>query len=506
MPQQEEIQNQNSEEAILRVASQLLEQSGIDSNDFFAAIQSLKTAKEQNPKNKVNQNKNYIDKTPVYDDVDAFIYKRGDTVSGIWYFRMWDTKRQKAVFRSLKTTSKELAITTAKQLYRDIAGKIERGETLKQITTDELIAIWIAKLEATVTTTPHRGLVKDTFKSKKYWLKNWSTYIKSLHLDKTPIDKIKPNATRGFCHWLDQRPKQTAKHTGNHRSREQINNNTNEVLKMYRQLAVADRYISSDDVPQIERLPYEVDDTVKRDIPTDLEYEQYWRYLNFNYITKKHNPDVPPEELEKRKIFKEFILLLANTGMRSKECLGLKAKEITDMIKQTPDDIEKGNIVITIRKENAKTGRMRQIVAPVRKRFERIFESYKKLGILHDPDDYVFLNPNKNSKFYRQNYGRMIMNNRMKDTLKRSGMQEQLDKEDRSLSLYSFRHYFCYLRLIHQTPIHLLASQMGTSVLNIERTYGHINTQLHSEELTKGMGVVRRTETSLETYPALVDR
>ena len=91
------------------------------------------------------------------------------------------------------------------------------------------------------------------------------------------------------------------------------------------------------------------------------------------------------------------------------------------------------------------------------------------------------------------------MNNRMKDTLKRSGMQEQLDKEDRSLSLYSFRHYFCYLRLIHQTPIHLLASQMGTSVLNIERTYGHINTELHSNEITRNQGFLKRTETIIES-------
>ena len=135
MPQQPEIQNKSSNEQLLEVASKLLEQSGIDKDDFFAAISALRTAKEQNPNQTDTKKINYIDKTPVYDDVDAFIYKRGDTKSGIWYFRIWDTKRKKAVFRSLKTTNKELALTTAKQLYRDIAGKIDRGERLKQITT-----------------------------------------------------------------------------------------------------------------------------------------------------------------------------------------------------------------------------------------------------------------------------------------------------------------------------------------------------------------------------------
>ena len=128
-----------------------MEQAGIDKHDLFNALQALKTAKEQNPSNVDTSKKNYIDKTPVYDDCDAFIYKRGDTVTGIWYFRIWDTKRRKAVFRSLKTTSKELALTTAKKLYRDIAGKIDKGERLKQITTDELIAIWVKRLQGQVT-------------------------------------------------------------------------------------------------------------------------------------------------------------------------------------------------------------------------------------------------------------------------------------------------------------------------------------------------------------------
>ena len=126
MSQEADLQNQSSNDALLKVASQLLEQSGINKDDFFSAISSLQTAKAQNPEAKADVNKNYVDKTPVYDDVDAFIYKRGDTKSGIWYFRIWDTKRRKAIFRSLKTTNKELAITTAKQLYRDIRQDRER--------------------------------------------------------------------------------------------------------------------------------------------------------------------------------------------------------------------------------------------------------------------------------------------------------------------------------------------------------------------------------------------
>ena len=90
------------------------------------------------------------------------------------------------------------------------------------------------------------------------------------------------------------------------------------------------------------------------------------------YITKKHNPNTPPEEIEKRKIFKEFVLILANSGVRPKELLGVKVKEINELPYMTDDDKKKGNMVINIRKDNAKTGRSRSVVAPIRERLQRI--------------------------------------------------------------------------------------------------------------------------------------
>ena len=93
-------------------------------------------------------------------------------------------------------------------------------------------------------------------------------------------------------------------------------------------------------------------------------------------------------------------MISANTGIRPKELLGLKKKEIKDLINQTEIDLENGNQVIHIRRENAKTGRSRRVVAPIKKRIERVFASYKKLGVNHKQEDFIFMNPNKNSKFF----------------------------------------------------------------------------------------------------------
>ena len=319
-----------------------------------------------------------------------------------------------------------------------------------------------------------------------------------------PIDKIKPEVTRDFAKWLKLKPKETSLETGA-RSHEQINNNVSAVIRMYHQYAVREKYISADRIPQIDRVKYEINDGHKRDIFTNLkQYDKYIWYLKRKYITKKHNPRLcmgkkGARELEVRKIFTEFILILSNAGFRTKELLGMKFKEIyasPNWSKEQKDEF----VVMVVRADNAKTGKERRVVTPCRKRIDRIIAAYKKLGITHEPEDYLFMNPISPT---RKQYGRMIMYQRLKNTLIDSGVQEELDKEGKSISPYSFRHYYAYLRLINKVPIHLLAENMGTSVSKIESTYGHINTELHAAELTKGQGIIKRTETSLETLPTI---
>jgi len=498
-----ELQDKHSNEVVLETAKSLLTASGFSIDDVETALNAIKTAKEQSLKKDDGKYKNYIDKTAVYDDVDAWIYKRGDTKSGIWYFRIYDYKTQKPVFKSLKTTDKTKALATARILYIEIKGKIERGERIKQITTPELVELWDKWLRTQITDEPHKGIVLGTYKVKRNFLNNWLEYITDvLHVDKIPIDKIKPHLFRGFSTWLENKPKQTALQTGS-RCREKINNNVNEVLRMYHKLAVRDRYISNDAIPQIDRLKYEIDDTAKRHIFSSLDqYGRYCTFLKRKYVTKKHNPLVPPEELEKRKIFCEFILIITNAGFRTKELLGMKVKDVTELLNPKEDDKQMGNVVLNVRRENAKTGRSRMVVAPLRKRLDRIYASYKKMGIVHEPDDFIFINPLSRN---RNHYGRMIMYQRLKKTLISSGVQDELDKEGKRLSPYSMRHYYAYLRLVNGVPIHILAENMGTSVDKIEKTYGHINTQLHADVITKGQGILISTETNVDVTRTIKD-
>ena len=193
--------------AVLDAAKALLTASGFDVDDVEVALQAIKEAKttKEAAAKETGKYKNYKDKCNVYDDVDAFIYRRGDTKSGIWYLRIVDSKTRKPVFKSLKTKDFNQALASARVMYRDLVGKIERGERLRSITPIELCDRWLEKLKLTISSIPHRGITPDTYKHKKYFIKNWKDYMKELNLTSITVDRINPQTTRDFCNWYDEK-------------------------------------------------------------------------------------------------------------------------------------------------------------------------------------------------------------------------------------------------------------------------------------------------------------
>ena len=466
----------------------VITQAGFSAEDLQVALGAIASAKELSLKQSDSEYRFFEDRTLIYEDHDAFMFKRSDR-SGRWYLRIYDEKKRKAVIRSLKTTDKTSALAQARLLYIEVKGKIDRGERLKSITTPELIKLWDKKLKEQVTNIPHQGIVPASYKNKRYFLDNWLEYINHLRLSRTPIDRIEPSATRQFGAWLKLLPKKDTRHKGE-RSSDIINNNIVEIRRMYNELAVRDRYIGVNQCPQLDKLKIQRDGTSKRDILSEEQYEKLWKYIQFNYITKKHNPKTRDNELETRKIWKEFIFIMSNVGFRSKELLGIKMYEITD----NPNwDKEKQatDCLMKVRSDNSKTGKARVCVAPVKKRIERVIESYKKLGITHKPDDYLFMNPLSQ---VRKQYSRESMWKRLKTVLADSGLQEEIDMQNKAISLYSFRHtYACWRLRYGDVPIHLLAKQMGTSIQKIENTYGHIEVEKQADLITKAQEHIKRT-------------
>lgn len=487
-------QKKHRNDVAVNALDSLLQAAGFDAGDLQIALEAIQTAKEitNKPEQSDDGYEYYKNKTLIFGDNFAFIFQRPTSKSGRWYVKIYDERTQKPYIKSLKTKDKEQAFVTAREIYVDIKGKIERGERLKSITTPELVELWDAKYKEQITDIPHEGITYGAYKVKRLMLNNWLEFIEHLSLTNTAIDKIKPYKTRDFAIWLKNKPKQGYK--GKPRSVELINSNISEVHKMYNKLAARDKYISKDLIPEIDRLKQPREEAHKRDVLTEEQYEILWKYLQNKYITKKHNPDKTEKHLELRKIFKEFVLILANIGFRSKELLGIRVNEIMDNPAWS-EEKRQTDVMLKVRRENSKTGKSRASVAPIKKRIDRIFASYKKLGIKHEPNDYLFMNPDSKT---RNHYTRDVMSYRLKEVLRDSGLQEDLDKNNSTITLYSFRHQYASWRLRYgQVDIHLLARQMGTSTAKIESTYAHIMVELEADKITKNQEPIKRTDYDL---------
>lgn len=470
--------------------SSLLDAAGFDADDLQTALEAIKTAKEQLAAGNEDEYKYYLNKTLIYEDRDAFIYQRRGGQRGYWYISVYNSKKAKCLVRSLRTSDKAQALASARVMYIEIKGKIDRGERLKSITIPELISMWDEKLAGKISNIPRTGITAEHYRMKKYFLSNYLEFATERGLTRTPIDKIENYRTRDFGEWLFRRPRRGGKEK--RKSEELINNNIAEIKRMYQKLAIYDKWMNADNMPQFEKLKQQADEAYKRDIMDEAEYERFWRYMENKYCRDKN---VNTTERELRKIFKEFILIMANCGNRPKELLGLKFKEISSnpqWDKKTADT----HIMMKIRKENSKTGRGRICVSPVRMRINKILASYEKLGIKHGPEDFLFLNPKSKT---RGMYCRQNMYQRLRRVLKESGLEEEFMRSGKNISLYSFRHqYACWRLRYGDVPIYLLAKQMGTSVQKIEATYGHIEVEQQAEKITKAQGIIKQTGFVLE--------
>ena len=161
-----------------------------------------------------------------------------------------------------------------------------------------------------------------------------------------------------------------------------------------------------------------------------------------------------------RKIFHQYFLVLANTGMRIGE---LRNVTWNDLPKKTETDH-------LICKVDGKVGK-REIVIQNNAEvyFETLYEFRKDfLGETPNSNEVIFINYKTNEPF-------LSFKKSFKSLLQYAGVN--VIKDGMNRSLYSLRHYYATRKIRDdEISVYLLAQQMGTSVKMIEQYYGHIIT------------------------------
>jgi integrase len=172
-----------------------------------------------------------------------------------------------------------------------------------------------------------------------------------------------------------------------------------------------------------------------------------------------------------RVMLTNYVLVLANTGIRVGEARALKWSDIDSF---TGDD-EKENIVLQVR---GKTG-AREVVArtpAVKEYLQRIYElRTSEIGSKPRMSESIFCH-NDGSPIHSFKKG-------FNSLIKEAGVE--FDSEGQRRVIYSLRHTYATFRLHEGVNVYTLARNMGTSVKMLESFYGHTSNRAMASELTK---------------------
>ncbi len=182
-----------------------------------------------------------------------------------------------------------------------------------------------------------------------------------------------------------------------------------------------------------------------------------------------------------RTMLVNYVLVLANTGIRVGEARGLKWSDL----KEIPAPNGSNQSPILVLHVKGKTG-AREVVAAtleVKEYFKRILELRKteleRLGEELSIEDYVFCNRDGTAiGSFKKSFGAL---------LKYAGVET--DRNGNKRTIYSLRH--TYATNLLESGVHqfILAKNMGTSTAMLERHYGHTSNVASAAELTKGSRV-----------------
>ncbi len=298
----------------------------------------------------------------------------------------------------------------------------------------------------------------------KHYIQAIKKYL-IMYLGNHNIDKIDYTLLTKFAIWR-------AEYLGKTPSQSAINTHNSALNRVFDE-AVIRGFIQKSQVPYLENKGVVSE---RRDDFTVEEYKQLYQYM------RKWVKDAR-EGNEKfvRNLLRDYVLILANTGIRAgTEAMNLKWRHIT-FIEQD------GRQYLTLHVKG-KTKKMRAIQVPHRvasylRRIQMRDDELKDMTFyeLIDSaiDKYVF---RVNDKDMTSNFGKVF---------KRLLEAAELLKDRRSgkdRTLYCLRHYYATMMITKgRVTTAQLAKYMGTSEAMIERHYGHLNLQRIADKFV-GLG------------------
>lgn len=359
----------------------------------------------------------------------------------VWQFRMWLTEEKKHYRKSLRTKVLKDALTIAEKLALELRVDVQTGKKVFGITVQELCDSYIANREKDIGDADGQ-ITLGTWKMLKYKLQNG---CEMLGLD-TKVSNIKQGELE------DYRQRRTQEKSV---GVQQILNEQSQLNAMwefgYKQGHSNFRHLDFKKFKRKSKIEK------KRSTFTDEQYRKLYTYMR-TWASDKECED--KDELLKRKMVQDMILILANTGMRIGEARQLRWGHLSD--EQTivnKDTDKKTNLVyITIPALITKTRQERSFFSANREYFDRLRERQQFTNDTH----LIFSMDGKKSLPVKE------WTSIWKELMNGIGIYHHLDE---GLTWYSLRHYAITKKIESGIDIVDLSKIVGTAVSNIEKVY-----------------------------------
>ncbi len=480
----------------IEAITKMVDKDGYDPEDLVAVLHALNAIKRNNKKKEdeeaKQENKIFLDKEFVYETrEDVYIYRDNRTKKKGYYIRIYDPKKKSHWSKSLKTTNRLVAMSQAEAIYAERKGRMAVGVRPVSITAKDLVQLYQKERRKELTNIPHQGITPKSLDKICNDIKHWEKYVSEKGYTNTNLEDIPRELGQQFGFWIKEQKKTNGKVIGA-RNNYTINQTIAAVKRMYKTIGIDQNYITLAEMPNFKYLKVNRENRPSRDILTRDEFTAVSKWIQYNYCNEK---GIEKKEQIKRRIYGLAFTIAHYMGSRPREQLAMKWSDIT--INPNDDKVGKQvNRIIHIPAENSKTGRSRDIIAPIAPQLERLKKWYRELGfeVQDKSDQYVF--PRLTLTTLNQNIptSDVAWSKRLKKVVEGADKDGFIELNGRNITNYQARHHHITEAIMRGVDIYDIALNCGTSLNYIEKTYSHVTVQMRSKDITKGLGVHRLYE------------
>ena len=381
----------------------------------------------------------------VFRDGQIYLFRRADYKKPIWFCRVKVPGAKGYVSQSTKTADEHEAYKFADNLYNRSLVRVIGGQELNGKRVSTAMSEYVETLKLDLTP-------KFSTKLRIKFLERVAPSFGKLMLS----DFTTANIIDLYDHMRSiARNGSLASNTIQRYSTD---------LKQFFSWCIEKGYIQT--VPKFPKVKLESN---RRPHFDNADYNKLTRYLR-EYV-KHQNQNI----VRDRTLLINYVLILANTGIRVGEARNLKWRDVRE-IEQNTGSNSPADVALVVK---GKTG-AREVVArtpDVKIYLKRILDMrMTELGKAPSGDDYIFCSRDGSAiGSFKGAFSTLIKN---------AGVE--FDSHGSRRSLYSLRHTYATFRLQEGVHHFILARNMGTSTEMLEKHYGHTSNIASAAELTKG--------------------